>query len=104
MLSEMRNSVLVLIFSTLVCGSITSCTRPEERNAASEAPAPSDTVKLSPKAAERFGLSLVTVSEKSDVQSLTTTGEIKADENEVFHINSLTNGRVVKDNVILGDV
>jgi cobalt-zinc-cadmium efflux system membrane fusion protein len=100
----MRNGVLVLIITTLVCCSVTSCARPEERNAAEEAPAPGDTVKLSPKAAERFGLSVVTVSEKSDVQSLTTTGEIKADENEVFHINSLTNGRVVKDNVNLGDI
>lgn len=100
----MRNSVLLLVIWALVCGGITSCSRQEARDAEPDPATPSDTVKLSPKAVERFGLSVVTVGEKSDVQALTTTGEIKADENRVFHINSLTNGRVLKDNVMLGDI
>jgi cobalt-zinc-cadmium efflux system membrane fusion protein len=37
-------------------------------------------------------------------QDIKTTGEIKADENRVFHINSMVNGRVLKDNVNLGDI
>src|ERR1700733_3604232 len=37
-------------------------------------------------------------------QDIKTTGEIKADENRVFHINSMVPGRVVKDNVNLGDI
>ncbi|MBS1997522.1 MAG: efflux RND transporter periplasmic adaptor subunit [Cyanobacteria bacterium SZAS LIN-2] len=37
-------------------------------------------------------------------KEIKTTGEIKADENRVFHINSMVSGRVLKDNVNLGDV
>jgi membrane fusion protein, heavy metal efflux system len=37
-------------------------------------------------------------------QDIKTTGEIKADENRVFHINSMVAGRVLKDKVNLGDV
>jgi cobalt-zinc-cadmium efflux system membrane fusion protein len=37
-------------------------------------------------------------------EDIKTTGEIKADENRVFHINSMVAGRVLKDTVNLGDV
>ena len=37
-------------------------------------------------------------------KEIKTTGEIKADENRVFHINSIVAGRVLKDKVNLGDV
>jgi len=37
-------------------------------------------------------------------KEIKTTGEIKADENRVFHINSIVGGRVLKDKVNLGDV
>ncbi len=37
-------------------------------------------------------------------QDIKTTGEIKADENRVFHINSMVSGRVLKDKVNLGDI
>jgi membrane fusion protein, heavy metal efflux system len=37
-------------------------------------------------------------------RDIKTTGEIKADENRVFHINSMVAGRVFEDRVKLGDI
>lgn len=101
----MRNHLLPLILSMLLCGAITGCTLQETKREEVVQPAvPADKITLSPKAVESFGLTVVTVGERSETLSFATTGEIKADENRVFHINSLSNGRVIKDNVMLGDV
>ncbi|MDX2106127.1 MAG: efflux RND transporter periplasmic adaptor subunit [Candidatus Melainabacteria bacterium] len=63
-----------------------------------------DVLSLSREAQSRIGLSVIQVKSRIDDVEFDTTGEIKADENRVFHINSLTNGRVVKDSVMLGDL
>ena len=44
------------------------------------------------------------VASQSGVDLIKTTGEIKAAETKIFHINSLVVGRVVADKVNLGDV
>ncbi|MBX9569365.1 MAG: efflux RND transporter periplasmic adaptor subunit [Candidatus Obscuribacterales bacterium] len=96
--------VLSLTLFTFSCVALTSCSRQEAHEDVSAPAGPVDRITLSPKAIEHFGLTVVTVVQRSDIQTLSTTGEIKADENRVFHINSLSNGRVVTDNVMLGDI
>ena len=59
---------------------------------------------LTASAKKRFDIEVATVGQKPFAETILTTGEIKADENRVFHLNSLANGRVIKDDVMLGDV
>ncbi len=92
------------IVAAVLCGSLASCSRQEAHEEADVSSAPPDTIRFSPTAVKRFGLRTLTVGDRADTQTLITTGEIKADENRVFHINSLTNGRVISDKVMLGDI
>lgn len=61
-------------------------------------------VQLSAKAASLAEIASFSVVSKADISQIETTGQIKADENRVFHINSIVSGRVVKDNVVLGKI
>src|SRR5262249_54498806 len=65
-------------------------------------PKSSDQVHLSKNAVRLAGIESVPVQEKANLTEVKTTGQIKADENRVFHINSLVPGRIVKDNAVLG--
>jgi cobalt-zinc-cadmium efflux system membrane fusion protein len=100
----MKNSLMLIIIACFCGVSLGSCARQESHEEIPVAVDPSDTIRLSPHAIERFGLRTITISERPDTQTITTTGDIRADENRVFHINSLSSGRVVSDNVMLGDV
>lgn len=96
--------ILLLI---LVCSScLWGCgkkSNEEERTAEPASPSAPGTVQLSSIARKRFSVTTVTLQNKAATDSVLTTGEIKADENRVFHINSLTTGRVKYDYVKLGD-
>jgi len=90
---------------------LTACHQSEvpESNAAASKPVPrtqeaSDTVKLNPDAAKIAQISTLLVGGRQGTSEIKTTGEIKADEGRVFHINSIVSGRVVKDNVSLGQM
>lgn len=61
-------------------------------------------MRLSEKARAIAGIELSKVEGKAETIQIKTTGEIKADEGKVFHINSIVSGRVVKDNVELGQL
>ncbi len=61
-------------------------------------------IQLSAKAASLAEIASFRVARKANISQIVTTGQIKADENRVFHINSIVAGRVVKDNVVLGNV
>lgn len=65
---------------------------------------PSDTVVLNPEAARVANIEILPVEGKKQTAEIKTTGEIKADEGRVFHINSIVSGRVVKDYVTLGQM
>lgn len=99
--SMKKQYLLTFILSVSLLG----CSKRDPQTINPEKPAPqvADQVTISPDARKRFELSTIIVQKKNAVESLSTTGEIKADENKVFHINSLTNGRVVSDYVNLGD-
>lgn len=93
--------LLGLLFSASFCF---ACAPKDATPPPENKPAPvSDEVRLSPIAQQRFRLTSVHISNKLAKETLATTGEIKADENRVFHINSLTSGRVRSDLVNLGD-
>ena len=62
----------------------------------------SNKVRLSRQAINLADLEILRVKSRLDRAKISTTGEIKADENRVFHINSIVAGRVTKDNVVLG--
>lgn len=98
----MKTHILVtLLFSVSFLG----CSKPAPQTTAAEklTPQVADQVTLSSAARKRFELSTIIVQTKNAVENLATTGEIKANDNNVFHITSLSNGRVIRDNVNLGD-
>lgn len=59
-------------------------------------------ISLSKEALDSAQLEILPVENRTDQGKIITTGEIKADENRVFHINSIVAGRVVEDDVTLG--
>ncbi len=61
-------------------------------------------VEISPKAATLAGFEFATVEEKQSTGEITLFAQIKANENNVFHISPTLAGKVVQDKVLLGDV
>ena len=102
----MKPRFIVLVLCCIVAG---GCQResgvprsdPTKENSA---PPDAQVVQLSADAIKSFGIEEGTVGERPNTTIIKTTGEIKADDNRVFHINALTGGRVVSDKVQLGDV
>ncbi|MBU6450723.1 MAG: efflux RND transporter periplasmic adaptor subunit [Cyanobacteria bacterium REEB67] len=70
----------------------------------SQANAATDLIVLSETASRNANVGAEPLRLMKYQQDIKTTGEIKADENRVFHINSMVAGRVLKDRVNLGDV
>lgn len=62
----------------------------------------SDVIELSPQAIQQTGIQTLTVQTRGVSAEITTTGEVKANENTVFHISPFVGGRIVQENVILG--
>lgn len=94
-----------LLLVILHCGALFGCSKSETepKPAPIDKPAKiSDQVHLSDIARERFDISTTVVKKRNAVETVSTSGEIKEDDNRVFHINSLTTGRVQKDFVSLG--
>ncbi len=60
-------------------------------------------ITLSPEATRNAGIKSQPIKEMSYESDIKTTGELKADENNVFHINSMVAGRISVDKVNLGD-
>ena len=100
---EKSIALTFIVFGT-ACSCLFGCARKEAVEEVKTKTESKDTLTLSPKAVQRFGFSTVTVQSKEHSQPITSTGQIVADENKVFHISSLSNGRVVSDTVMLGDV
>lgn len=64
---------------------------------------PEDIIAVSPEAINTAGIKSQPIREMSYESDIKTTGELKADENNVFHINSMVAGRITVDKVNLGD-
>lgn len=67
-----------------------------------EGQAISDVIELSPEAIQQTGIQTLTVQTRGISAEITTTGEVKANENTVFHISPFVGGRLVQENVMLG--
>ena len=64
---------------------------------------PEDIIAVSPEAINNAAIKSQPIKEMSYESDIKTTGELKADENNVFHINSMVAGRITVDKVNLGD-
>ncbi len=102
----MSQSCMTLFFSTLLAGSIllAGCSAPKQEAEEVEEKAIPDVIQLAPEAVRSSGITTLTVGSRNVSGQLMTTGEVKANENRVFHINSFVSGRVIQDNALLGDV
>lgn len=83
---------------------LTGCGRPIPQEPKSQSVQQPDVVQISPEAEKANGIQLITVGQRTSQNHLTTIGQVRADENRVFHISSLESGRVVQDRVVLGEV
>jgi len=61
-------------------------------------------ISLSPEAIANASIKSQPLKEMTYESDIKTTGELKADENHVFHINSMVGGRITEDRVNLGDL
>lgn len=95
-------ALAIFIFSIAFLNAC-SAKKPEQTSEIKkENPTISDEVVLSDAARARLSLKSTVVNTRQSVETVATTGEIKSDETRVFHINALTTGRVMRDNVSLG--
>jgi cobalt-zinc-cadmium efflux system membrane fusion protein len=92
------------LFLIAVCLLFPACSRQETASEGRPIASDPNQVRLSVAAAGLAKIISFPVTTQADLSEIDTTGQIKADENRVFHINSIVAGRVVKDNVVLGNV
>jgi cobalt-zinc-cadmium efflux system membrane fusion protein len=106
-------TALMIVLQCLSLQALTACHHntevPESTAATSRLPkqepqVTSDTVTLNAEAAATAKIQMLDVQGKNQSAEIKTTGEIKADEGRVFHINSIVSGRVTKDAVTLGQM
>jgi cobalt-zinc-cadmium efflux system membrane fusion protein len=64
---------------------------------------PLDVIQLAPEAVRSAGLQTLSIQARTTASPIVTIGTIQANENRVFHISSFVSGRVIRDNVVLGD-
>lgn len=94
-------SALVPLLNACKPGSEQASKKEEKQAESNKLP---DSVSLSEAAAGVANIRTAELKGSVESSQIKTTGEIKADEGRVFHINSIVPGRVVKDYVSLGQV
>lgn len=101
----MNKRLMTLFGVILLTGSfaLTGCSGPKEEAEEVTEKALPNVVQLAPEAVRQAGITTVTVQSRTASTQVVTTAEVKANENRLFHINSFVGGRVVQDNVFLGD-
>jgi len=87
-----------------LCLALSACGKHEAASEGRPVARDPNQVLLTSQAAQLAKIISFPVTTEVDFSEIDTTGQIKADENRVFHINSIVAGRVVKDNVVLGNV
>lgn len=99
-MTNFKTSILVPSLSLLLAGCSTMHTE-----AIRQTPAPSDAepvLKLTPAMINAANIRTAVVSNHIFTKKIATTGEIKADDERVFHVNSLVIGKLHDDYVSLG--
>lgn len=101
----MKQSLKLIAFISLTLGLIglTGCAGTPEIKTPDAEPVNPAIVRLSPEAERVSGITLITVGTRPGQRELTTQGEIRADENRVFHISAMASGRMIQDYVNLGE-
>jgi len=74
-----------------------------DKESAEHSVAGDSTVVLTPEALKNVQLEVLSIETRPSDTHLSAMGEIRADENQVFHINAPVAGRVIQDRVRLGD-
>jgi len=93
-----------IVFS-IICVNLIACSQQNSNLSSGSISVPGhNQIRLSKQALDSAQLEILTIKSRPDQVKITTTGEIKADENRVFHINSIVAGRVMTDNVVLGKI
>ena len=98
----MNKRLGMLFLATMIAISLSACGHRQAEEEVQEK-APPNVISLSPEAVRIAGIETLTVLTRTSSIPIVSTGEIQANENRVFHINSFVGGRVVQDNVFLGD-
>jgi cobalt-zinc-cadmium efflux system membrane fusion protein len=62
-----------------------------------------DIIELNEDAVKQSGITALTVVKKPVMSQIITTGQIKANEDKIFTINSMVTGRIIQDRAKLGD-
>lgn len=91
--------ILFFVFITLLGFSACNQPAPVEQK---DTETPPNFIRLAPEAVRSIHMTTETVTSQAVSNQLLTIGEIKANENNVFHINSFVSGRILQDNVVLG--
>ena len=97
----MKNKLITyLSISFLILTFITGCT---PKNKPEETQTDSGIVQLSKDAVKQAEIDTTIVEELPVISQITTTGQIKANEDKRFTVNSMVTGRIIQDKVKLGD-
>jgi cobalt-zinc-cadmium efflux system membrane fusion protein len=88
--------LIILVFTT-------GCNSKKETSQENKALANPDIIQLTPDAVKQSGISALIVEEKPVISQIVTTGQIKANEDKRFTINSIVSGRIIQDRIKLGD-
>ncbi len=98
-------SLTLLLILTVGGFTLSGCSgpKPKVEEAEPETQPHVDLVQLNPEAVRQSGIQVFPVTDRAIAHQIQTTGEVKANENRVFHINSFVSGRVVRDNALIGD-
>jgi membrane fusion protein, heavy metal efflux system len=101
---KLSTRIIPLLLTGLVLSvCFTSCRRPEsDEEMVSEHVMP-NVVQLSPQAVQAAHLAQAIVTVRQESVPLAATAVVKANENQLFHINSFVSGRVIREAVGLGD-
>jgi membrane fusion protein, heavy metal efflux system len=101
----MKNNKIIILISIflIILVFMTGCISKKESVQTNKETVNPDIIKLNADAVKQSGISTLTVVEKPVINQIVTTGQIKANEDKRFTINSIVTGRIIQDKIKLGD-
>jgi membrane fusion protein, heavy metal efflux system len=97
-----KTIICAIILSTFTTGCTVNRT-PHATSLAVPQPPSANEVTISNAMSDACQVELRPVETRSDGQRIETTGEVKPDDNRIFHVNSVIGGKLMADLVSLGD-
>lgn len=99
----MKKTIIAVVLMSITGAGCTQQRSTTEPTKPSQQIVPDSTIQISSDMREAAQIQEALVELRQQNQRIETTGEIKPDENRVFHMNSLVGGRLASDLVSLGD-